>query len=94
LFKSTEKIVDREKFGGYRANIVTHTLAYLSFRDGKQIDLNWIWKHQSIPQNLEQTIAIVCRKVHETIVNPPNGRNVTEWCKKEACWQAIQKINV
>jgi hypothetical protein len=94
LFKSAEKIVDREKFGGYRANIVTYTLAYLSFTDEKQIDLNWIWRQQSIPQNLEQTIEIVSRKVHEAIANPPDGRNVTEWCKKEACWQAIQKINV
>jgi len=94
LFKSTEKIVDNEKFGGYRANIVTYALAYLSFVAKKHIDLNWIWKHQSIPADLQQTISIVSRKVHQVIANPPDGRNVTEWCKKEACWQAIQKIQV
>jgi AIPR protein len=93
LFKSTEKLVDHEKFGGYRANIVTYTLAYLSFVDEKHVDLNLIWKHQSVSNDLQQTIAIISRKVHEVIANSPDGRNVTEWCKKEACWQAIQKID-
>jgi hypothetical protein len=94
LFKSTEKLVDREKFGGYRANIVTYTLAYLSFIDEKHVDLNLIWRHQSVSHDLQQTIAIISRKVHAVITNPPDGRNVTEWCKKEACWQAIQRIDV
>ena len=94
LFKNTEKIVDREKFGGYRANIVTYTIAYLNFADEKLLDLNWIWKHQSIPPDLQQTISIVSRKVHEVIKNTPDGRNVTEWCKKEDCWRAVQKVSI
>ncbi len=92
LFKGTEKIVDNEKFGGYRANIVTYTLAYLSYKTEKRTDLNWIWKHQNIPPDLQQTITLISRKVYQVITNPPDGRNVTEWCKKEACWQAIQRI--
>ena len=94
LFKSTEKIVDRQKFGGYRANIVTYTIAYLNFINEKNIDLNWIWRYQSIQTDLEQVISIVSRKVYEAIANSSEGRNVTEWCKKEACWLAIQKIDV
>jgi hypothetical protein len=39
-------------------------------------------------------ILIVSRKVYEAIANSSEGRNVTEWCKKEACWLAIQKIDV
>ncbi len=94
LFKSTEKIADRHKFGGYRANIVTYTIAYLNFINEKNIDLNWIWRYQSIQTELEQVILIVSRKVYEAIANSSEGRNVTEWCKKEACWLAIQKIDV
>jgi hypothetical protein len=94
LFKSTEKIVDRQKFGGYRANIVTYTIAYINFINEKNIDLNWIWRYQSIQTELEQVILIVSRKVYEAIANSSEGRNVTEWCKKEACWLAIQKIDV
>ena len=94
LFKNAERIIQDERFGGYRANIVTYTLAYLSYRTDQRIDLNWIWRHQGIPPDLQQMIATLSRKVHQVITTPPDGRNVTEWCKKEACWQAVQRIQV
>ena len=93
LFKSAEKIVQNEQFGGYRANIVTYTLAYLSDIHQETIDLDAIWKQQSITPLLQESIRQVSKNVHQIITNPPGGRNVTEWCKKEACWNAIQQMN-
>ncbi|MGA7932222.1 MAG: AIPR family protein, partial [Kovacikia sp.] len=92
LFKSAEKIVQNEKFGGYRANIVTYSLAYLSYKFQQDIDLDWIWKQQSLTPSVQQAIQIISREVHQIILHPPDGRNVTEWCKKESCWRAIQRI--
>jgi AIPR protein len=93
LFKSTEKIVDAEQFGGYRANIVTYTLAYLSYTDQSSMDLDNIWKQQNISLKLSETIRLTSTKIHKIIINPPDGRNVTEWCKKEACWKTIQHMS-
>lgn len=93
LFKSGEKIIQDEKFGGYRANIVTYTLAYLSYKIQEKIDLDRIWKQQSLTPPLQEAIRFVSRQVHQVIANPPDGRNVTEWCKKEACWKATQSIS-
>ncbi|MFZ4663205.1 MAG: AIPR family protein, partial [Caldilineaceae bacterium] len=92
LFKDAEKIVQNERFGGYRANIVTYTLAYLSFKAQQDIDLDTIWKQQRLTPLLQQAIQIISRKIHYVITNPPNGRNITEWCKKESCWKAVQDI--
>lgn len=36
LFRQTEKLVQRQQYGGYRANIVTYTLAFLSFKTAQQ----------------------------------------------------------
>ncbi|MBW4553383.1 MAG: AIPR family protein [Aphanocapsa sp. GSE-SYN-MK-11-07L] len=94
LFKSAEKIIQNEKFGGYRANIVTYTLAYLSYSTQKDINLDRIWKQQSLTSSLQQAIQGISREIHQVITNPPDGRNVTEWCKKESCWKAIQNIPV
>jgi len=93
LFKSGEKIIQDEKFGGYRANLVTYTLAYLSYKIQEKIDLDRIWKQQSLTPPLQEAIRFVSRQVHQVIANPPDGRNVTEWCKKEACWRATQSIS-
>jgi hypothetical protein len=94
LFKSAEKIIQDEQFGGYRANIVTYTLAYLSCKCQQNVNLDNIWKQQSITMSIKQAIQIISREVHKVITNPPDGRNVTEWCKKESCWKKIQEVPI
>ena len=44
LFRRTEKLVQQQQYGGYRANIVTYTLALLSYKSAQRIDLERIWK--------------------------------------------------
>ena len=80
-------------FGGYGANIVTYALSYLSYRTEKRIDLDCIWKVQAITPTLDTAIAAVAKEVHPKIIKPPGGRNVTEWCKKAACWDGIRNID-
>lgn len=89
IFKATERIVSRQNFGGYRANIVAYTVASLSRLFDERIDLNVIWRTQKVGGEYETTIAEVAHVVHSVIVNAPNGRNVTEWCKTEDCWKQV-----
>ena len=91
LFRRTEKLVQQQQYGGYRANIVTYTIAYLSHVTGQRIDLDAIWKNQSLTTALEENIIEVSKFVQQMIVNPPGGANVGEWCKKQQCWNAIKE---
>ena len=91
LFRRTEKLVQQQQYGGYRANIVTYTIAYLSHVTGQRIDLDAIWKNQSLTTALEENIVEVSKFVQQIIVNPPGGANVGEWCKKQQCWNAIKE---
>jgi hypothetical protein len=43
---------------------------------------------------LKKAIVIVAHAIHNSITNPPGGKNVTEWCKKEECWKRIQEIEI
>lgn len=90
LFRRTEKLVQQQQYGGYRANIVTYTLAFLSHKTAQRIDLERIWKEQGLTPALEAEIVAVSRFVQKLIVNPPGGANVSEWCKKEKCWLLIR----
>jgi hypothetical protein len=94
LFRRAEKIVQSQQFGGYRANIVTYTLAYLVHLTGRRLDLDCIWREQGLASSLEDLIRKTSHAVHKVIANAPGGRNVTEWCKKDACWDAIQQMQV
>ena len=90
LFRSAERIVQQQNLGGYRANIVTYTLSLLSHATSQRIDLQSIWREQELSENLRIAIADLSHEVYRIIANPPGGRNVTEWCKSERCWEQVR----
>lgn len=89
MFKKAERIVSDQKFGGYRANIVTYTLGWLSHLTAQRINLDAIWKAQGITPALAEEISKLSHIVHRVITSPPNQRNITEWCKSKKCWEAL-----
>lgn len=89
LFRRAEGLIQQQQYGGYRANIVTYTLAYMSKKTNQRIDLDQIWREQSIPKYIEEAIINISKMVHDFITNPTGGRNITEWCKKEECWKSL-----
>jgi hypothetical protein len=96
LFKCAERVISDMRYGGYRANIVTYTLAWLSYHTSQRIDLNSIWMQQDISVALLEAIRSVSTLVQKIIINPPNTGNVTEWCKRKECWEAVrnEKISI
>ena len=90
-FRRAEKIVSDQKFGGYRANIVAYTLAYLAFATAQRIDLNAIWKKQEISPALAQSVEQICHHVHQYITTASGGANVTQFCKQEKCWKGMKE---
>jgi hypothetical protein len=89
LFKRTQQIVNQEGFPAYRANIVAYTLSLLSLIAGDGIDLMAIWEKQSVPEPIERTLRQWSTYVDKRILESAEGRNITEWCKKDACWTAV-----
>jgi len=94
IFSRADRIVHDQNFGGYKANIVTYTIAFISNRTFQRIDLDKIWKSQDISVALHNTIRDVSVAVHRIIINPPNGKNVTEWCKRKECWEKIKDLKI
>jgi hypothetical protein len=92
LFRTAEKIYNEMEFQGYRANVVTYAIARLSNECGKVIDVDTIWKEQSLPDTLINALKVIIPGVRDVIINPPaSQRNVGEWCKKDECWSAVLK---
>ncbi|MFQ2550214.1 AIPR family protein [Aeromonas caviae] len=94
IFSRADRIVRDQNFGGYKANIVTYTIAWVSNYTTQRIDLDSIWKSQDISVALYNTIRDVSMAVHRVIVSPPNGKNVTEWCKRKECWEKIKNLKI
>lgn len=96
IFRAAERIVSAQSWynGGYRANIVAYTLAVLgdiTKRRKGRVDFLGIWNAQKVDPVFESAIAVVSGVVNDDIIRPPIGiSNISEWCKREACWTRIQ----
>lgn len=89
LFRHTEKIVTAQGFQGFRANIVTYTIARLAHDTGQRIDLDRIWREQKLTPALAAAIDDLSRRVRFVIANPVRQSNVTEWAKRPECWSRV-----
>jgi hypothetical protein len=92
LFRATEKIVTAQDFQGFRANIVTYTIAKLAQASGQRINLDHIWHEQKLNPALAAAIDDLSRRVRPIITHPVRQSNVTEWAKRPECWRRVADI--
>lgn len=92
LFKACDKLVAKQKFGGYKAQINYYVIALLAEFHSNEVDDMDIWKHQSISPELSIRLEELIIKVWNHFMNPEVvGINITQWCKKEECWKLLKK---
>lgn len=92
LFRATEKIITAQGLQGFRANIVTYTIARLANDTSKRIDLDRIWREQKLTLALTNAIDALSRRVRTVIASPVRTANVTEWAKTAECWNRVLGI--
>lgn len=100
LFKHVEKLVTHQPWyeQGYRANIVTYSIALLAHLIKSQypqhtLDLQIIWNKQEVPAVITSQIIILAKAVLDSITDPSRTiANVTQWCKREICWNRIKAL--
>lgn len=93
VFRATEKAVQEASWyaQGYRANTVTYAIALVQaavLEAGDEIDLERIWREQSVSPPLMEAIVGTAEAVQSRIMSASaaNGvTNVTEWCKRDGC---------
>ena len=84
---------------GYRANIITYTIAFMRMLikkqfNNKDLDLISIWSRQAVPNTVQQTLIDLSEKVYFKITDSTRSvENVTQWCKREECWNSVKNIS-
>jgi hypothetical protein len=101
VFRYSELMVSNQPWysQGYRANIVTYTIALLHMLiqkqfPGMELDLMNIWTRQNVPDAVANALTELSELVYDKLTDPQRGvENVTQWCKREACWKSVQSID-
>jgi hypothetical protein len=100
IFRYTESMIPHQLWyqQGYRANIVTYTIAFLHKLIQKQfpkhdLDLIGIWSRQTIPIAVQNALVELSELVYGKLTDSSRSvENVTQWCKRESCWNSVQSI--
>nr|WP_231619564.1 AIPR family protein [Fictibacillus sp. 5RED26] len=100
LFRETEKIVSKATWyeNAFRAQTVAYSIALLShiiYKKNLFFNFNRVWDDQRLPIELLDIMKIITKEVYERITNPPPGAaNIAQWCKKESCWNDVNRIDI
>ena len=95
LFRELDHLIlQQDWYNGYKANIVTYTLAKFAqmVREaGRAIDFLRIWQTQALPSPLADELVLIAETVNRLLLEPPPGTtsNVSEWAKQPACWSTV-----
>lgn len=92
LFNECDKIIAEHKFGGFKAQQNYYTVALIGKYYADKVDTDNIWTTQGISPEISQIIEKVMYLVWDHFMNPTTpGVNIGQWCKKEDCWQLLQR---
>ena len=96
LFKSLDQqVMGQSWYGGYKANIVTYTLAkfaQLVAAADRYIDYVSIWKKQGLSSAMEAQLLAIASLINDKITD--TELNVTQYCKQEVCWQRVEEMKI
>ena len=93
LFQRIRSRIIGMKLGGYPGQISAYVVALIIERLGGAMDLDLVWRLQGLPDAVSSVIPNVTEIVREVVVNPPQSANITEWCKKEECWDSVRDLD-
>lgn len=94
IYKSIQTVVRRARLPSYGANVVTYMVAILAAQYGDVLDLGVLWDSQKVSGEMESMFAKWAPIIHSEIVSTAGSRNVTEWCKKEDCWNELKSLHL
>lgn len=91
LYKRTHAMV-RPMFLAFQGNVATYLISVLANQLGNRMDLEKIWLKQDISTQLKAQLQTWAFEVHDALQTSAQGRMISEWAKKEECWDSISKI--
>ncbi len=99
LFRQSDKLVRRQPwFRSYKANIVAYALSKIFYTVKKEypeksISFKNIWQKQTLSSAWIHQIEDAAYVMYQHLIDEKRDiENVTEWAKRERCWEAAKKV--
>jgi len=91
LFKKADQIIRQQQYGDFKAQNVTYTIAFLSYKTDFRVNMDRIWLEQDLSPALEEEIKRISELFFSYLMEiAKRGTNVTQYCKKLECWDIFR----
>lgn len=93
LFRESERLygVKPNNIGEMRVAVVPYAISLLNYLTDNRLNLEKIWKNQSISEELQSVLYSLMKQLNEFILNESPSSHYIEWAKKEECWDAVKQ---
>ena len=99
LFRQSDKLVRKQSwYRSYKANIVAYAIAKILYTvkqdyPDKTIPFKTIWQKQKLSAAWVHQLEDAAYTMYQHLIDETRDiENVTEWAKRERCWEAAMKI--
>ncbi len=101
IAKEADKIVRSQPwYNAYKANIVAYTISRIFYEvvsnhSDRAISLKQVWAKQSLSEAWQKQIISISEIMYNHLIDENRPyENVTEWAKRELCWENAKKVSL
>ncbi|MHC2288695.1 AIPR family protein [Bradyrhizobium barranii] len=94
VYDSAARAVRKAAIPAYRAQITAYLVARCAAEFGEAFRLDRVWSEQEITDELFELMVDWSLAIQKSIIASANGQNVTEWCKKDGCWEEVRTVKL
>lgn len=101
IFRQSDRIVKQQPwYNSYKANIVSYTMSKIihtvsTKHQDYAIDYKSIWGKQELSKAWVNQIELLSEEIYNFLIDDSRPvENVTEWAKRESCWDKAKQIEL
>lgn len=88
-FRTASKMI-RGMFTAFQGNVTVYVFSLLADRFGDRVDFGRVWANQGLSPAFQEQIRTWAHEVNEVMGNNSGGRMISEWAKKQECWDSVR----
>lgn len=93
IYRRLDKLIKNKKLP-YKSNLIAYSLALLSLKSKRKINLLKIWEEQTVPKELDLILNAIIDDVYQALIDSPDEYpDIRMWARKEECWSRVKQIN-
>lgn len=93
IYRKLDQIIKKLKLP-YKSNLIAYSMAFLSLKCDKKLDLLKIWDEQEVSKELSNILIEMVLDVYKKLIDSPEQYpDIRMWSRKVECWENVKSIS-